>query len=119
MQVEPRFGAGEVRLSIGSQKGLTLPSFAGEFGHVFHLFVVRLKDRERVRAALKEQGIDTGVHYPTALPNLAAYKYLGHTPADFPNASAFESQLMSLPMFAELTNEQIDHVASCLAKAVS
>lgn len=104
---------------LAGLKGLTVPSFAGDLGHVFHLFVVRLKDRERVRAALKEQGIDTGVHYPTALPNLAAYKHLGHAPGDFPNASAFEAQLLSLPMFAELTNEQIDHVAACLAKAVS
>ena len=105
--------------ALAGVKGLTLPTFADDFGHVFHLFVVRLQDRERVRAALKEQGIDTGVHYPAALPNLAAYKYLGHARGDFPNSSSFESQVMSLPMFAELTNEQIDHVAACLTKALS
>lgn len=104
---------------LSGVKGVTLPTLVEDFEHVFHLFVVRVKDRERVRATLKEQGIDTGVHYPTALPNLLAYKHLGHTPADFPVASAYESELMSLPMFAELEAEAVDYVAACLAKAVA
>jgi len=60
---------------------------------------------------LKDQGIETAIHYPVALPNLPAYKYLGYTPADFPVATRLQQEILSLPMFPELTEEQISYIA--------
>jgi len=78
--------------------------------HVYHLFVVRLPNRETVIAKLKEAGIDTGVHYPIALPNLKAYKHLQYKPEDFPVATRYSKEILSLPMFAEISDDQIEYV---------
>jgi dTDP-4-amino-4,6-dideoxygalactose transaminase len=99
--------------------GLELPLPTPAFEHVYHLFVVRVPNREAVRARLKEHGIDAGVHYPSTLPNLPAYRHLGHTRADFPNASAYEESIVSLPLFPELTDAQIDYVAESLRRALT
>jgi dTDP-4-amino-4,6-dideoxygalactose transaminase len=106
------------RARLAGENGIEVPAKAQGLGHVYHLFVVRVKNRDVVRAHLKEQGIDTGVHYPIALPNLAAYKHLGVDRKDIPNASAFESEILSLPIFPEMTHAQIDWVSECLRKAV-
>jgi dTDP-4-amino-4,6-dideoxygalactose transaminase len=117
---EKRIAAADrYRERLAGVPGVELPKAAKGFEHVYHLFVVRVSDRERVRERLKEQGIDTGVHYPEALPNLPAYAHLGHRREDFPNASAFESKILSLPMFPEITEAQIDHVSDCLRRAVT
>jgi len=58
--------------------------------------------------------VDTAVHYPTALPNLPAYDYLGHKPNDFPVASTYQNEILSLPMYPELSEEQIQYVASVI-----
>lgn len=79
--------------------------------HTFHLYVIRTKQREALKAHLERAGIHTAIHYPTALPNLPAYRYLGHTPADFPVATEHQSLILSLPMFPELTQEQIAYTA--------
>lgn len=84
--------------------------------HSFHLYVVRVKDRENLVDYLKEKGIETAVHYPTALPNLPAYHYLGCKPDDFPVASAFQSEILSLPMFPELTEDMIEHTTTAIAQ---
>jgi dTDP-4-amino-4,6-dideoxygalactose transaminase len=83
---------------------------------VYHLYVVRVpaEQREALQAFLKEAGIDTGVHYPIALPLLKAYSYLGHTPEDFPVASRMMREIVSLPMFPELTEAQIERVSDAL-----
>jgi dTDP-4-amino-4,6-dideoxygalactose transaminase len=78
--------------------------------HVYHLFVVRLTNREAVAAKLKEAGIDTGVHYPVALPNLKAYTYLKYKPEDFPISTRYSKEILSLPMFPEIGDDQIEYV---------
>ncbi len=78
--------------------------------HVYHLYVVRAKQREDLREFLKSKGIATGIHYPIALPNLIAYKYLGHKQKDFPLATKYEKQLLSLPIYPEIKKEQIQYV---------
>ncbi len=59
---------------------------------------------------LKRKGIATGIHYPIALPNLKAYARLKHTQNDFPEATQASEEILSLPMFAELRQEQIERV---------
>ena len=80
---------------------------------VYHLYIVRVpaERREQFQESLKAAGIDTGIHYPIALPYLNAYRHLGHSESDFPNALKASSEIVSLPMFPELTEEQIAYVA--------
>jgi dTDP-4-amino-4,6-dideoxygalactose transaminase len=82
--------------------------------HVFHIYCVRVPQREALQAFLADRGISTGIHYPTALPFLDAYEYLAPTEADFPVAARFQDEILSLPMFPELTDEQVVHVASSI-----
>ena len=80
---------------------------------VYHLYVIKVpaEKRQELQNALKSHGISTGIHYPIALPELIAYKYLNHKDTDFPVASGASQQILSLPMFAELTEEQIKFIA--------
>jgi dTDP-4-amino-4,6-dideoxygalactose transaminase len=82
--------------------------------HTWHLFVIRTKERDRLAKWLADRGIETSVHYPTALPNMAAYKYLGHQPEDYPVASSLQDEILSLPMFPELTDESILYVSDTI-----
>ncbi|MCG5053017.1 MAG: DegT/DnrJ/EryC1/StrS family aminotransferase [Myxococcales bacterium] len=94
--------------------GIQLPSTPAESTHVFHLYVIQVRDRERVREGLEQKGIHTGIQYPIALPFLAAFKHLEHTPEDFPNAYTAMGRLLSLPLYPEMTLDQLDHVCRCL-----
>ncbi len=87
--------------------------------HTYHLFVIRVENREKIIAKLNEDGIETGLHYPTALPFLEAYRGLGYESADFPVGSAQMDKILSLPMYAELTDEAIERVCRSLKKAVA
>jgi len=81
---------------------------------VYHLYVVRAKKelRQSIQEHLKSKGISTGIHYPIALPNLRAYAYLNHKENDFPEATKASQEIVSLPMFPELTEEQIQFVTN-------
>lgn len=91
--------------------GIAIPQIRENVKHVFHLYVIRVADREALQKHLAEKGISTGIHYPTPLPLLPAYKYLNHMPSDFPIASDYMDKILSLPMFPELTEEMIACVA--------
>jgi dTDP-4-amino-4,6-dideoxygalactose transaminase len=96
--------------------GVVTPKELDDVRAVYHLYVVRVPAgrREALQASLKHAGIDTGIHYPIALPYLNAYRYLGHTEQDFPEALKASVEILSLPMFPELTEEQAEHVTSSL-----
>ncbi len=98
--------------------GVITLNVAPEKRHVYHLFVVRVPGRDAIQATLKEAGIATGVHYPIALPSLAAYRYLGHKPEDFPIANRYAGEILSLPMFPEMTDEQVAYVCDVLMRSV-
>jgi dTDP-4-amino-4,6-dideoxygalactose transaminase len=85
---------------------------------VYHLYVVRVKRelRQELQAYLKSKGIATGIHYPIALPNLKAYSYLQSKETDFPHATKASHEILSLPLFPELSESQITHVAECIAR---
>jgi dTDP-4-amino-4,6-dideoxygalactose transaminase len=87
---------------------------------VYHLYIVRVADgrREAFQQQLQAVGISTGIHYPIALPYLNAYKYLGHTEREFPQALKASQEIVSLPMFPELTSEQITFVAQSIAQII-
>ena len=82
--------------------------------HVFHVYIIRVEKRDELQKKLNEAGIETAIHYPTALPNMPAYKYLNHKPSDFPVASAYQEKILSLPIFPEMTDEQISYVVDSI-----
>jgi len=90
--------------------GVILPVVRPDSKHTFHLYVIRTKRRDELAGYLKKKGIQTAVHYPTALPNLPAYSYLGHSKADFPLASRYQDEILSLPIYPELTEDQIVYI---------
>ena len=79
--------------------------------HVFHNYVLRAQRRNELQTFLKENGVETTRHYPVPLPFLKAYEYLGHTPADFPVVTQHSREIISLPVYPELTGEQQHYVA--------
>lgn len=93
--------------------GIVLPTIADQCRHAFHLFVVRSASRDALAEFLKDKGIQTGVHYPIALPKLAAYRYLGDPdPAMFANQA--DVQLLSLPIGEHLIDTEIAEVAEAV-----
>ncbi len=95
---------------------LQLPPAPRPGAHVWHLFVVLVRGKERdiLHKELAERGVTTGVHYPTPVPFQPAYAHLGHKPGDFPVAEDVTRRCLSLPMFAQLTDEQIEYVSEVL-----
>lgn len=87
--------------------------------HVFHLYVIKCQFRDELRKYLKEHGITTSLNYPKALPFYEAYNYLSHTPEDFPCAYNNQSQILSLPIFPEIQDDQISYVAETIASFYS
>jgi len=86
------------------------PSELDGVRHVYHLYVVRVKDREKLQNFLKEHEIATGLHYPIPLHLTQAYAFLGYKKGDFPVAEKLANEILSLPMYPELTEEQIEYV---------
>lgn len=99
--------------------GIALPRAPDYATHTYHLYVIRVKDRDAVAAKLNEAGIDTGLHYPTALPFLEAYAIKNYQPAHFPVAHEQMTELLSLPMYAELTGQMVEYVCENLKSAIS
>lgn len=83
----------------------------------WHLFVVRVKDRQKVQAALTAAGIGTGIHYPVPIHLQPAYAGRWKK-GDFPNAERLADEILSLPLYAELTDEQVKEVCITLEKAL-
>jgi dTDP-4-amino-4,6-dideoxygalactose transaminase len=101
--------------------GLLLPAARTPNGHVWHLYVVRVpaQARQRVIDRLSAAGVGTGVHYPTLVPFQPAYAHLGYRPGAFPVAEAVAGSCLSLPMYPELTEGQLRHVAAALREALA
>ena len=89
------------------------PVVSEDVRHAFHLFVVQLKQRDELREYLKRAGIETGVHYPVALPKLDAYRHLKQY-AENTSANAIDSRLLSLPIGDHLTEDEVETVIGCI-----
>jgi dTDP-4-amino-4,6-dideoxygalactose transaminase len=83
-------------------------------GCVYHLYVIRVEHRDRTLAALYAEGIGAGIHYPFAVHELAATKYLGFRPGDFPVSEAWARHCLSLPIYPELPSEVPARIADVL-----
>jgi dTDP-4-amino-4,6-dideoxygalactose transaminase len=97
---------------------LSLPVEAPGREHVWHLFVVLHRERDRIRQELQSRGIHTGLHYPVPVHLQPAYKSLGHAPGEFPVAERVASECLTLPLFPEMTVSQQDRVIEAVAEIV-
>ena len=86
--------------------------------HVYHVYTVRFKQRDRLHAALSDQGIQTGIHYPVPVHLQPAYADLGYGPGAFPQAEAAAKQVLSLPLYPELSPHAITQVAEAVRTVV-
>jgi dTDP-4-amino-4,6-dideoxygalactose transaminase len=93
---------------------MVLPEEAPWSKGVYHLYVVRVQDREALQAHLAEAGIGTGIHYPIPLHQQKAYAYLGYNTGDFPVTERVSREIVSLPMFPQLAASQQDQVLSAV-----
>src|ERR1017187_184243 len=82
--------------------------------HVYHVYAVRSKRRESLQKALQDREVQTGIHYPIPVHLLPAYSELGHQKGDFPHSEQAADEVLSLPMFPELSPEQIETVAEAV-----
>lgn len=94
--------------------GIIIPKQRPHTKHTWHLYVIRSGQRKILAEYLADKGIETAVHYPVALPNMEIYKYLGYQPSDFPVATQLQDEILSLPMYPELTEEMIAYVADSI-----
>jgi dTDP-4-amino-4,6-dideoxygalactose transaminase len=85
---------------------------------VYHLYVVRVQDREGFMSFLRGQNIGTGIHYPIPLHLQKAYAHLGYKPGDFPVTEKVAAEIVSLPMFPQLTAEQQEYVVEQVSQFV-
>ena len=98
------------RLLANSEDGVQAPYEPSWSRAVYHLYVVRTEDREGLMAHLGKAGIGTGIHYPIPLHLQKAYQFLGYSVGDFPVCEKVAAQIVSLPMFPQLTSQQQNRV---------
>ena len=89
---------------------LILPYCASYAEHIYHLYVIRTTKRDNLQTFLKTKGISTGIHYPIPVHQQKAYEYLKYNKGDLPITEQYASEFLSLPMFPEITEEQIYYI---------
>jgi dTDP-4-amino-4,6-dideoxygalactose transaminase len=100
-----------------ADSGLDLPIEMPWARHVYHAYTVRSEDREGLRSALQSEGIQTGVHYAIPAHMQPAYADLGYAHGAFPHSERASQQVLSLPLYPELSEDAINQVASAVEKA--
>lgn len=98
---------------------ISCPQVKPNHQHGWHLYVIRTSHRDSLRENLRANGIQTGIHYPTALPFQPCYQSLGYQPQDFPFTVQCQPEILSLPMYAELTETQVDYIGRTISNAVN
>lgn len=93
---------------------LLSPKVINNGKHVFHLYVIRHKNRDQIMSVLKDNNIESAIHYPTALPFLECYNNYEYKFSDFPIAYQFQQEILSLPMFPELDDTSINKITSLI-----
>ena len=98
--------------------GVACPAVQDSATHVYHLYVARVPRRDEVLSALREAGVQAAVHYPVSLHLQPALAHLGYAPGSMPVSEQASGEVISLPVYPEMTDEQVDRVASTVLTAV-
>ncbi len=114
--IENRWGIASLYTEFLKGSEVDLSKEDENINHVFHFFVVRVKNRDKVRENLNRNNISTGIHYPVVSPGLKVYKYLGYMPDDLPVATQYSKGILSLPMYPELHKNHIEYVYKNIIK---
>lgn len=109
---ERRVNASYYRSVLKDIEEIEMPKERDNTRHSYHLFVIRTKERDDLKLFLEKNGVQTAIHYPHILPNLEAYKRLKKQ--IFPVAQKYESEILSLPMYPELSREKINFIAATI-----
>lgn len=95
--------------------GVATPKEMAYARHVYHVYAIRAKQRNEWQQSLLSKGVQTGIHYPIPVHLLPAYADLGYMVGDFPHSERVANEVLSLPMFAELTRKQCEEVCEAIA----
>jgi len=95
---------------------ISVPLHRSDTTHSFHLYVIRARQRDDLAHHLRAQGIGCAIHYPTPLPLLPAYDRYNYTPEDFPSSAQAANEILSLPIYPELTDSAIERIGSCIER---
>lgn len=102
-----------------SESRIELPFEAPYARHVYHLYIIRVRDRKAVHEHLKSMNIDSGIYYPVPLHLTEAYRYLGYSPGSFPESEQASEETLAIPLYPEMKEEQIQAVATAVKEAMS
>ena len=108
----------EYSQALAGIDGILTPFEASYAKHVYHVYAIRVQERDAVMQQLQEKGVGCAVHYPVPVHLQKACQNLGYTKGAFPVAENLADEFVSLPMFPELTKEQIEYVANCVSEVV-
>ncbi len=97
-------------------KTVKVPVMKENCRHVFNQYTVVSNKRDDLQKFLKNNLVGSAIHYPIALPDQQAFQYLGYQPGDFPDAEKMAAQVLSLPVFPELAQEQVEHITETVNK---
>jgi dTDP-4-amino-4,6-dideoxygalactose transaminase len=100
-------------------EGIKLPTETAYSSHVYHIYPICIADRDQLMAQLENKGIHCGIHYPVPIHLQPAYRTLNLPRGTFPQAESNAQTQLSLPIYPELSSEQIDYVADSLEKCIS
>lgn len=98
--------------------GVIRPELPPHEQHVYHHYIIRVKNRDQIIDVMKKAGVEVGIHYPIMLPALEAYKNHGYRADDYPVANLYQHEILSLPMFPELTDQNQSYVIDTLKLAL-
>jgi dTDP-4-amino-4,6-dideoxygalactose transaminase len=114
-----RSHAAHYNAALRNNDEIVLPFCPTDVTPVYHIYAIRIQNRDEVMETLGHEGIGSGVHYPIPIHRQEAYRSLGYGPGSFPIAEKCAAEFVSLPMFPELTSEQLDYVVQGVTQAVN
>lgn len=114
-----RAAADTYRQLLAGQPLILPPEDDEQTASVYHLFVIRVRQRDRVLGALKAANIGAGIHYPLPVHMQPAFSYLGYQRGDFPHSERAADEILSLPLYPEITTAQLEAVAAAVRDAIA